>query len=113
MGSYTFRKFVFVRPNYEKEGSENWSHNWKGYMKFYGSSPQKLIAGFEVSIMEGPKGLWAQVHGSSRFQVKHHPSIMKAVNSFVGKYEGRIREFFDQEALVETYPCRKEVVIHV
>ena len=113
MSSYTFRKFVFVKPN-EARRTPAWGRDWRGYLQLYGISPEnRIVSGFEVSIKEGPKGLWTQAHGDWSWQIKHYPSIMKAANALVSRYEGRIREFFEQEKLVETYPCRKEVVINV
>lgn len=112
MASYTFRKFIFVKPN-EARRTPAWGRDWRGYLQLFGKVEDRILSGFEVSIKEGPKGLWAQVHGDWRYQLKRYPSIMKAANIFVSKYEGRIREFFEQEKLVETYPCRKEVVINV
>jgi hypothetical protein len=107
---FKFKRLVFVRPNYSKPGSDKWSKDWKGYVKFYGEANGRPLSGFEVSLVDTPKGLWANRRSYP------HPNwggdaLLGAINIFTRKYDGRVRELFAQEKIVQSYPFKREVVI--
>jgi hypothetical protein len=124
MAKFTFRKVQFVRPNYDKPGSDKWSKSWKGYMKFWGElevpgqvdrsgNPRgNPIAGFCVSIVENGKGLEVQRRDRPHEKLGGG-DLLAACHFFVRKYEGRVRELFKQERLKEDYPFKRVVEIGV
>ena len=118
MAKFTFRKIQFVRPNYDKPGSDKWSKSWKGYLKFWGEleipgqERGNPIAGFTISIVERGESL--------RIQRRDRPheklgggDLLAATQFFVTKYEGRVRELFEQEPLKVDYPFKRVVEIGV
>ena len=80
--AYKFTGFKYLRPNYDKPGSDSWSRNWVGYLtpvgKYWDGANIKPFSGIQVSIVRNGGKLVARQR-KSRGQYRYNGIISPAV----------------------------------